>query len=176
MPLAARLRLYAVNCLIAGILGVMLIDALPQSPPPLRDAVQPIAQRVGLGQHWNVFTPPDGINVRVRAEITYQDGQQTVWRSPDWPELSLWQRFIGHRHEEWLDTAWGQEDAPVWPGWARHLARQMRPDDPQADRGAEVKFVVEESLIRSPELQPWPSWRTPPEFKDHWTLTIEKLP
>src|SRR5687768_15495052 len=108
MALIAWLRIYAVNCLIAGILGVILIDALPQSPPPLRDAVQPIAQRVGLGQHWNVFTPPDGVNTRLRAEITYRDGHEAVWRSPNWPERTLWQRFTGHRHEEYLDTAWGQ--------------------------------------------------------------------
>jgi hypothetical protein len=176
MALIARLRLYAVNCLIAGILTVILIDALPQSPPPLRDAVQPITQRVGLGQHWNVFAPPDSINTRLRAEITYRDGHRAIWHSPNWRELSLWQRFTGHRHEEYFDNAWGQEDVPTWAGWARHLARKMRPDDPEADRGAEVKIVVEESPIRSAELTPWPSWRTPPKFEDHWTLTIEKLP
>jgi hypothetical protein len=176
MSLAARLRLIAVNCLIAGILCVILIDALPQAPPPLKDAVQPIAQRVGLGQHWNVFTPPDSINTRLRAEITYRDGRRATWRSPHWPEVSLSRRYTGHRHEEWLDTAWGEEDEPVWQGWARHLARTMRPGDPDSIRGAEVKIIVEDSQVPSPEFRPWPSWRTPPTFDNHWTRTIEKLP
>jgi hypothetical protein len=176
MSLLARMRLWLANCLIAAILAVIFLDALPQAPPPLKDAVQPIAQRVGLGQHWNVFTPPDGVNTRLRAEITYADGKTATWRSPTWPEVSLWRRFTGHRHEEFLDTAWGQEDEPVWPGWARHLARTMRPSDPEAWHGAEVKIIVEEEHVRSPEFKPWETWRKPPKFADHWTLTIEKLP
>jgi hypothetical protein len=176
MPLVARLRLWAANCLIGAVVAILLIDALPQAPPPLKDTIQPIAQRVGLGQHWDVFTPPDSVNTRLRAEITYADGQTATWRSPNWPEVSLWRRFIGHRHEEFLDTAWGQEDEPVWPGWARHLARTMRPAQPEAWRGAEVKIIVAESFVRSPEFKPWESWRTPPKFEDQWTLTIQKLP
>ena len=174
----ARVRLFAVNCLIAGILCVMLLDALPQSPPPLKQAVQPITQRIGLGQYWNVFTPPDGVNTRLRAEITYRDGQTATWHSPNWPEVSLWQRFVGHRHEEFWDTSWGEEDEPVWQSWARHLARTMRPDDPDAARGAEVKIIVAQSYVRLAELKPWTSWRTPPAFlrEEEQTLTIRKLP
>ncbi|MEX2176218.1 MAG: hypothetical protein WD872_17790 [Pirellulaceae bacterium] len=175
--LVARLRLVLVNALIAVILAVVLLDALPQAPAALGDLVRPLARRVGLGQHWQVFAPdPDSVNMRFRAEITYRDGQTAVWRSPNWPQQSVWERMAGHRREEWLDNGWGQEDSPAWPGWARHLARLMRPDDPQADRDAEVKIVVEQYSIPPASDRPWRSWREPSTFDESWTLTIEKLP
>ncbi len=178
MLLASRLRRFAVNSLIAGILCVMLLDALPQAPPTLKVAVQPIARRVGLGQHWNVFSPPDGVNTRLRAEITYRDGKEATWHSPNWREVSLWRRFSRHRHEEWLDTVWGVEDDPVWESWARHLAREMRPGEPEAIRGAEVRLIVAHSYIPLPDFHPWTSWREAPVFdkSDEQTLTILQLP
>ena len=175
MPLT-RLRLAAVNLLIAAIIVLMLIEAMPQSPPALRNAVQPITQRVGLSQGWNVFSPPDGINTRISAEIKYRDGTTATWTSPDWPQLSTWQRFVGHRRSEWIDNSWGQEDAPAWQGWARFLARQQRPDLADADRGAEVKLIVHEAPVPLAEFKPWPTWRTPSKFDRSWTLTIEPLP
>jgi hypothetical protein len=171
-----RFRLWAVNALIATILALVAIDVLPQPPSALRNFTQPLVQRVGLSQYWNVFAPPDGLNMRVRAEISYRDGRTAVWQSPDWPQLSVWERNAGHRHEEWLDNAWGQQNAAAWPGWARRLAKLMRPDLPEADRGATVKIILLESPVRSAEFKPWTSWRTPPKFEQPGTLTIEKLP
>ena len=172
-----RIRLWAVNALIATVLLLVLIDALPFSPPALKAALQPLTYRLGLRQDWGVFAPgPDTLNMRLRAEITYRDGKTATWHSPDWPQLSNWQRFVGHRHEEWYDQGWGQQYSAAWPGWARHLARQMRPDDPAADRGAEVKIIVEQCTTPSAEIKPWKSRTVPLKFDESWTLTIEKLP
>ncbi|MDX1947893.1 MAG: hypothetical protein SFU86_21015 [Pirellulaceae bacterium] len=177
MKLARRLRLWAVNGLIGAVLTLVLIDALPMSPPALKAALQPITYRLGLRQDWGMFAPaPDSLNLRLRAEITYADGQKAMWRSPDWPQLDNWQRFVGHRHEEWYDQGWGQQYSAIWPSWARQLARQMRPGDPHADRGAEVKFIVEESPTPPADQRPWRGSRVAGQFDQSWVLTTEKLP
>lgn len=171
-----RLRLAFVNTLIATILALVAIETVPQSPSALRTALQPIVRRVGLGQGWGVFCPPGRVNTRLRAEITYRDGQTAAWRSPDLRQQSPWQRFLGHRHSEWHDQTWGQEDAPVWQDWSRMLAREARPDLPDADRGAEVKIVVEQATTPPAEIAPWTSWRSTRAADENWTLTIEPLP
>jgi hypothetical protein len=174
-----RLRLAAVNLLIALILGAILLEALPQSlnpSPPLCQLIQPVTKRVGLDQKWNVFAPPDAINTRIRAEITYRDGETREWRTPDYRSLSPWKRFIGHRHCEWVDNSWGEDDRPIWPGWARYLARAARPEYPEADRGASVRIIADDVEINIPEVEPWTTWREPLEFNQSRTLTIRKLP
>jgi hypothetical protein len=176
----SRLRLLGANLLIAAVLALVLIEALPQSPPAVRTAVQPLTQRLGLSQSWSVFVSPDQVNTRLRAEIAYADGRTATWRSPDWPQLSPWQRFTVHRRSEWLDNIWTAANAPqlspALASWARYLARSQRPNDPLADRGAEVKIIVEQAAIPAAEVRPWKSWRTPLPFDEATTLAIEKLP
>ena len=175
--LLRRLRLYAVNTFIALIVLLLLIDACPNAVPALHAAIQPFVQSLGLRQPWTLFAPnPDSTNTRLRAEITYRDGVTQVWQSPDWSTMPAWQRWKGVRHWEFLDHLPGQEDEPVWPGWARHLARSQRPDYPEADRGAEVKIIVEQSPIRNAAFKPWEPRAKPPVYEPAWTLTVEKLP
>jgi len=175
-----RWQLWAANLLIASVLALVVIEALPQSPPAVKSAVQPLTRRIGLDQTWAVFAPPDQINTRLRAEITYADGRTVTWRSFDWPTMSAWQRFTMHRRLEWLDNIWvaagAPESGPAIASWARFLARSQRPDDPQADRDAEVKIIVEQAVIPSAEVRPWRSWREPVPFSEVTTLAIEKLP
>ena len=175
--LLRRIRLGAVNALIAAIVLFVVIDASSNSIPALHALVQPVVQSVGLRQQWTLFAPdPDSVNTRLRAEITYRDGQTAVWQSPDWSSMPGWQRWKGFRHWEFMDHLSGQEDEPVWPGWARHLARSQRPELADADRGAEVKIIIEQSPIRNAEFKPWISRATPPDYEPAWTLTVEKLP
>ncbi len=171
-----RLQLWGTNVLIASVLALVAVEALPHSPPAVRTAVQPVTRAVGLNQAWNLFAPPDTINTRLRAEITYADGQTATWRSPEWPKLSPAERFAMHRRMEWLDNIWGAGDSPAMTSWSRYLARSLRPDDPHSDRGAEVKIITEQALVPAAEIRPWKSWRTPPEFNEATTLAIEKLP
>src|SRR5688500_12947717 len=97
-----RLKLIAINAFIAAIVAFMLIDSLPQSPQALQLAVQPIVQRIGVHQGpWSMFAPdPDRLNLRMRAEITYRDGQTAEWHSPEWRSQSLGERWTRHRHQE----------------------------------------------------------------------------
>jgi hypothetical protein len=171
-----RLRLIATNLLIAAVLALVAIEAIPQAPTAVRSAVQPLTVRIGLNQSWNLFTPPDQVNMRLRAEITYADGQTAQWRSPDWPKLSAAQRMIMHRRTEWLDNIWNVGDSPAMTSWARFLARDERRDLLGADRDADVKIILDEAPIPSAEVRPWKSWRAAPDFGPSTTLFYEKLP
>jgi hypothetical protein len=175
-----RLRLIGINLLIAAVLVLVAIEAIPQSPRAVRAAVQPLTRRIGLAQSWNLFVPPDMVNTRLRAEITYADGQTAQWRSPDWPALSPARRFVMHRRSEWLDNIWGTSNSPALSpaltSWARYLAQSERPDLPHADAGAEVKIIIEQAPIPSADVVPWTSWHTPSRFDESTTLAIEKLP
>jgi hypothetical protein len=172
-----RLRLYAVNTFIAVILMILAIDTLPQSPLGLRLALQPLIVRLGIAQGpWLLFGPdPDRTNIRLRAEILYRDGQRAEWVAPDWRQQSSWEMWTGHRRHEWVDTMVYQESAAAWEPWCRHLARTLRPDLPEADRGAEVRLIYQEAVVPPAENKPWRSIREPTKFDSGWVLTIEKL-
>jgi len=172
-----RLRLYAINTFIAAILLIVMIDALPQSPAALRLAIVPLATRLGISQgQWTLFAPdPDRVNMLLKAEITYRDGQRREWNGPNWRQVSPWEKWTGHRRREWFDHIAGQNAARAWEPWCRYLARIQRPDFENADRGAEVRVIYREATNPPAENRPWPSMREPAKFDDGWVLTIEKL-
>jgi len=170
-----RLRLYTTNVFIAAILTIVVIDTVPQAPSALRLALTPIATRLGINQgQWTLFAPiPDDTNTRLRAEITYRDGERREWTGPDWRQVSAWEKWAGHRRREWYDHIAGQSAA--WDPWCRFLARTERPDFADADRGAEVRVLYQEALIPPAEIRPWPSIREPAKYDETLVLTIEKL-
>jgi hypothetical protein len=174
----ARLKLCAINAFIAVALALMLIDSLPGSPQALQLAIQPVVRRMGIAQGpWSMFAPePDRLNLRMRAEITYRDGKTAEWRSPDWRSQPLAQRWREHRHQEFGEMIATLEGEPVQEAWMRHLARTLRPDLPNADRGAAVRVILEEAEVPSAAEQPWTTWREPPRSGNSWTLPIEKFP
>ena len=171
-----RLRLFAVNAFIATILLFVAIDTLPQAPKSVRMALTPLLVRIGIKQsEWNLFGPePDRVNTRLRADITYRDGETRQWRGPDWAKASAWDKWVEHRHVEWFDHI-TDNDPNAWEPWCRHLARSERPDFHDADRGAEVRVVYEQAVNPPADSRPWPSIRQPAKFDEQWVLTIEKL-
>lgn len=172
-----RLRTVVINGLIAIVLAVLAIDTLPQVPAAVHDALRPWLIRLGVDQGaWNLFAPePDRLNMRLSAEVTYRDGEKRTWRGPVWKDASAWQKWVGHRHLEWFDHITAQTSQPVWEPWCRHLARQARPDFPEADRGALVRVLYHEAEIPPAEIHPWPSMRDAMAFDEGWVLTIEEL-
>jgi len=172
-----RLRLYAVNTFIAAFLLIVFVDMLPQSPLALRLAIVPVVTRLGIQQgQWTLFAPdPDRVNTRLKAEITYRDGERREWVGPDWRHVSATEKWVGHRWREWYDHMAGQNGAPAWEPWCRYLARTERPEFENSDRGAEVRVLYREAPIPPAESRPWPSIREPAPFDDGWVLTIEKL-
>jgi hypothetical protein len=174
----ARLKLWAINAFIALVAAGMLIDSLPQSPEAVKLALQPLLRRTGLQQGpWTMFAPgPDKLNVRIRAEVTYRDGKKAEWTTPAWREQSLWERWVKHRHQEYSETILMQEGIAGLGPWMRHVARSLRPDLKDADRGAEVRILYHEAEIPDPAIKPWTTWRELPQTSDTLVLTIEKLP
>jgi hypothetical protein len=172
------LRLIAINALIAALLLLVVIDAMPGSPIALQLAIQPIVRRLGIQQGaWIMFTPnPDSINIRWRVEVTYRDGQTAEWQTPAWRSQPLWNRFIQHRRQEYCDMLVTQDAAPAWEDAARFFARELRPDWEHAEQGATVKITYQEAPVPPAADQPWTTWREPPPFGESWTLTIEKFP
>jgi hypothetical protein len=150
---------------------------LPQSPSALQIAIRPLVVRLGIHQGtWTLFAPdPDRVNTRLRAEITYRDGERREWNGPDWRQMSPLEKWIGHRRFEWFDHLASQNGAPAWEPWCRHLARTQRPELENADRGATVRLIYREANIPPAESRPWRSIREPVEFDDGWVLTIENL-
>jgi hypothetical protein len=174
----AHIKLCAINAFIAFVVTCIVIDSLPQAPQAMNLAMQPIVRRLGIHQGpWNMFAPtPDRLNLTLRAEITYRDGKKAEWSSPDWRHQPLWDRWIKHRHQEFGEMIVMQEGAPAVEPWARRLARQLRPDLPDADRGAEVRITYQEAEIPPAATRPWTTWREPPTAGNTWTLSIEKFP
>jgi hypothetical protein len=172
----AQLRLIVANAFIAALLLLMAIDLLPTAPPALQANIQPLLTRLGLDQGpYMLFAPnPDAINTRLRAEITYRDGKQAVWRSPAWREQSAAQRWLGHRRQEWLDHMALRPDPALKP-WCRYLAKSARPELENADQGAEVRLIAEEARVPPPGDGPWRTWRELPAFDDGVILSLEYL-
>ena len=176
--LLARWRLYAANAFIAAFLLVLAIDVLPQSPLALRLKLQRVLVPLGIAQGpWNLFAPgPDRINMRLRAEITYRDGERREWTAPTWRDQSAAAMWAGHRRHEWIDHLVAQDAARVWERWCRHLAREQRPDLPDADHGAVVRVIYQLGPIQAAELRPWRSIHEPPQYEEHeLVLTSESL-
>lgn len=174
----ARLKLIAINAFIAMVVAFMLIDSMPQSPQAVQLAIQPIVRRIGMHQGpWNMFAPtPDRLNLRLKAEITYRDGQKAEWTSPEWRSQSLTERWLKHRHQEFGEMIIMQEGGPALEPWMQHLARALRPDLENADRGAEVRITYQEAEVPDPADKPWITWREPPQSGDTWVFTTKELP
>jgi hypothetical protein len=172
-----RIRRYGLNAFIGAILVVVFIDTLPQSPGSLRNKITPWLVRLGIKQDvWNLFAPePDRVNTRLRAEITYRDGEKREWRGSDWSKVSAWEKWVGHRHVEWYDHVGLQSGKHAWEPWCRYLARTQRPELADAEKGAEVRVIYQEAVNPSADERPWPSTGEPAKFDEGWILTIEKF-
>src|SRR5262245_50790126 len=103
MSWLARCRLLVVNAFIATIVILVVLDTLPQASNAVRTKLNPLLVRLGINQgEWNLFAPiPDRVNKRLRAEITYRDGEKRDWKGPDWGQVPAWEKWIKHRHVEW---------------------------------------------------------------------------
>lgn len=164
-PIAPRFGTWA----FVLVAGLVVLDASPRVGvlAELADDIDPVMDMTGLWQGpWNLFAPDvDKVNVRVSAEIVFANGKQTAWRSPDWEQMSVWDRFVAFRHEEYVDSIRLDDNAGAWAPLARHLARTVVP------RGAgpvlHVSLTRHWAEIPPPETHPLPA-RPYTEFKDSY--------
>ena len=122
----------ALRIAIVAVAALILIEAMPTTcalHQSVKNGIDPLMDMTGLWQgSWQLFAPNvDKRNVRVEAEVLFSDGTRTLWRSPDWPRLSGWQRFVLFRHQEYYDNIRLDRSRAIWPTLARHLARTVPP-------------------------------------------------
>ncbi|MBC7854404.1 MAG: hypothetical protein IAF94_13305 [Pirellulaceae bacterium] len=145
---------------------VDLEDFEPPEPNPVANAIDswtgPLLDITGTWTGpWWMFAPyPDNTNHRIRAEIAYYDGKRVEWRSPDWPELSCWQRFWLSRDLEMMDQLGGARDnsadkMALWSAYADYLSRQERTNLEPGGAPQSVRFIVEVAIIDNPHARGW---------------------
>ncbi len=171
-----KIKRWTARGIIVAVLAVVIGDAMPLVPEEIRIGLAPLARRLGIDQGlWSMFSPPDGANHRVWAELTLRDGRVIKHRFPDLTEQSAWQRWVGHRRSEYVDNAitLGQQHPAVWEGLADYLARQ------HADQGGGVgrmRIIVELSPIPVPAGSVWPSRSAALPFSDQRVVYRRKFP
>ena len=162
--------------IILLVLALILGDAMPLVPDEIRILISPVVRRLGIDQgQWSMFSPPDGANHRVWAELTLRDGRVVEHRFPDLTEQSVGQRFLGHRRSEYVDNAitLGQQHPAVWEGLANYLARQYASDGGGVSR---IRIFVELSAIPPPEGSVWPRRNAELPWDDQRVVYRRKFP
>ena len=114
------------NAFLVALLLLFFVDALPVEDR-YRASVDPILDVSGLWQEqWRLFAPEvDKVNTRVSARVLFADGATASWHSPDWPSLSVWQRFVEFRRMEYFDSVRLDANSSAWPPLARYLSKTV---------------------------------------------------
>jgi hypothetical protein len=146
-----------INCFLVGWLAVLAIDAAPEISPghkALKDRLDPFLDVTGLWQGgWGLFAPqPDKVNIRIHADVTFSDGREVAWHSPDWRSLSAWQRFLRFREAEFVDKVRLDEHVNIWPTFADYLCEQIpHPEKPSLKP---TKIVLTQEWVKIPPPNP----------------------
>lgn len=125
-----KLKRRLISAFLGAWLFVLFVDALPRTSlfhQRLKNWVDPFLDVAGLWQgSWQLFAPEvDKIDVRVTAEIAYADGSTRLWQSPDWRDVSSWQKFLNFRSMEYFDAVRNNDNSAAWESLADYLARTV---------------------------------------------------
>ncbi|MFK7770110.1 MAG: hypothetical protein AB8B55_23070 [Mariniblastus sp.] len=157
-----------VNIFLVGFLLVMLIDPAPRIPasiagvelPQLRkwqgqlkDGLDPYLDATGLWQgDWRLFAPsPDKINASVTAEVAFEDGKIVLVKTPNWREISAWERFVKFREAEFVDGVRNDNNRAIWPTYADYLRRTVKHPTDEKQRVTEVLLSRRWANIAPPD-------------------------
>ena len=155
------------NVFIVGLLLVFAADACPPVLPNIwevKDRVSVPLHRLGIWQgSWTLFAPEvRKINLRVRAIVTFADGQAVTVSSPNWPEMSRWQRFWHYRDGKFTDAIRSDTRQPYWESYARWFAHNT--PHPEGKKVPAVRVA----LVRLWNDIPYPSVETRALPLDTW--------
>lgn len=151
-PLKRRLT----SLFLGAWLLLLLVDAFPRTSlfhQRLKNWVDPLLDVTGLWQGtWQLFAPEaDKIDVRVTAEIRYADGSTRSWESPDWRDMSSWQKFINFRSMEYHDAVRRNDNSAAWDSLADYLARTVPAAGGSSIKPTKVTLGRRWSLVPPPE-------------------------
>ena len=153
------------NLFIVFLIFMLLIEGLPtwhHRQEDVRNRLAPFARRFGIEQNgWQLYAPiPDYWNLRIRAEITYPDGDIRQWQSPDWSAVSSWQKMRLARHINYYEFLADVESSMYWPHFADLLHRTV---PRSADGRAPTKIQLSQHWAEVPPLKEGSNWQPLPE-------------
>jgi hypothetical protein len=158
----------------------MTAEEVPDQPPvagTLAATISPVANLTGVSvSPFNMFAPvPDRSNHRLRAKIEYRDGTIVHWRSPEWPELSCWQRFWSSRELEYIDKLSYYGTPQRRDAFADYLAARHRKQSDPAGAPRRVTFIIEEAIITDLNIDGWIPMSQPIPRSDEQVLAPKRI-
>jgi hypothetical protein len=146
-PVAVKgetLRRGAISVFILFHLIAITCVAVPTDFSPiknLRELVEPYMLWTGLFQRWDMFAPdPPAINSYVKAVVISRDRHMQVWSFPRMEELGFGERYRKERYRKFLEVLPQQQNAPLWPDVARHVASQFNSQTDPPDKVLLIEF------------------------------------
>jgi hypothetical protein len=101
------------NIFLLILIPLLIVDTFPfgddglihfQTVSQLQRKISPLLDATGLWQGvWAIFAPePLRTNVRLSANLRYADGQEGIWNSPNWTEMTWWEWKRNYRMIQYL--------------------------------------------------------------------------
>jgi hypothetical protein len=128
MSSANPIRRVLVTVFVLFHLCAIFIWSFPIRLRPLQRAKSMVAPYMvwsGLSQGWAFFAPdPVNSNNYLDAQITFRDGQKTIWKFPMPQDVGYFRRYFMDRQLMWSsDSLRLDENSGLWPDAARYIAR-----------------------------------------------------
>jgi hypothetical protein len=156
-PLFSTLKRIVTNLFLITLLSVLFLDSCPTVGPLefLQDAQYKLdwfVDKTCLWQgQWELFAPTvDKLNVRLSADIIYNDGSFQTWHSPDWTKMSPLQKKRMFRQMEYYDDVRLDNNSPMWAPLATYLERKYRDHSPQARKIIKIQLTRHWQDVPSP--------------------------
>ncbi|MEM9656743.1 MAG: hypothetical protein AAF961_00145 [Planctomycetota bacterium] len=127
-------RRRAIGGLVVLLSGLVALDVLPTTYPPLlnaREHASRLLDRLGLWQGpWTLFAPnPIVRNGWLSASVLHEGRRRTVWRSPYWADDSAWEKFYRFRHLNYYNRLDLPRNAAGLEDLADYLMRNLPPQE-----------------------------------------------
>jgi hypothetical protein len=157
------LRRGAISVFILFHLIAITCVAVPADFSPIknvRELVEPYMLWTGLFQRWDMFAPdPPTVNSYVKTVVISRDRHMQVWSFPRMEELGFAERYRKERYRKFLEVLPQQQNAPLWPDVARHVARQFNSQTDPPDKVLLIEFQsdIHPAADGSPDLAPRPN-------------------
>ena len=165
------LRIFT-NIFLLTVIPLLIIDTFPfgdvglvhlETVSLLQEKISPYLYRLGLHQGvWSVFAPePLRTNQRLSATLRYSDGQEKIWNSPDWTEMSWWEWKHNYRMVQYFRAVvWpAMRDQQVYKPLILHLAKTQTVLDSEGDLQYPIHITLDRH--RRDVLPPLPPSKIP---------------